>query len=180
MTSTRAISSSLVLIFILFNFTEAKDHLVGGKTDGWKIPSSQSDSLNEWAQRSRFLTGDTLVWKYDEKTDSVLQVTRADYLNCNVSDPINQYKEGDTKVVLEKSGPYFFISGAKGHCEKGQKLIVVVLSSKHGYLAISPAPSPAGFEGSPAVQPTSNAPYGLKNGVVWMMMLGSLVGMILA
>lgn len=56
-------SSSLVLTsLVLFSisFCEARDILVGGKTDSWKIPSSQSDSLNQWAEKTRFQIGDSL------------------------------------------------------------------------------------------------------------------------
>lgn len=54
-------SSSLVLsFFLLFGLSAAKEILVGGKSDAWKIPSSQSDSLNQWAEKSRFQVGDHL------------------------------------------------------------------------------------------------------------------------
>lgn len=56
----RALASSLVLISLLLGLSEAKDLLVGGKLDAWKIPSSQSDSLNQWAESSRFRIGDSL------------------------------------------------------------------------------------------------------------------------
>lgn len=49
-----------ILFFSLLSFTEARDHLVGGKTNSWKIPSSESDSLNRWAEKTRFLVGDSL------------------------------------------------------------------------------------------------------------------------
>ncbi|KAF5748117.1 early nodulin-like protein 1 [Tripterygium wilfordii] len=147
---------SLLLMFLLFSFSQAKEILVGGNKDAWKVPSSQSDSLNEWAEKSRFRMGDSLVWKYESGKDSVLQVTREAYLSCNTSSPIDEYKDGNTKVTLDRSGPFYFISGTNGHCEKGQKMIVVVLSPRHRYTGISPAPSPAEFEG-PAVAPTSSA-----------------------
>lgn len=55
------------------------------------------------------------------------------------------------KVKLEKSGPHYFISGAEGHCDKGQKVIVVVISEKHHNLrGVSPAPSPAEIAPAPA------------------------------
>ncbi|KAK8579879.1 hypothetical protein V6N12_070182 [Hibiscus sabdariffa] len=57
-------------------------------------------------------------------------------------------------MTVEKSGEFYFISGAKGHCEKGQKLVAVVLSPRHRYTGISPAPSPTEIE-EPAVAPTS-------------------------
>lgn len=86
----------------------------------------------------------------------MLEVTREEYGNCSTSNPIKVYSDGNTKVKLERPGPFYFISGAKGHCEKGQKLIVVVMSPKHTLRAISPAPSPVEFE-APAVAPTSSA-----------------------
>ncbi|KAG5034156.1 early nodulin-like protein 1 [Glycine soja] len=152
-------SASLLFLFLLFGFSAAKELLVGGKIDAWKIPSSESDTLNQWAERSRFRVGDHLVWKYESGKDSVLEVTREDYANCSTSNPIKEYNDGNTKVKLEHPGPFYFISGSKGHCEKGQKLIVVVMSPRHTFTAIispAPTPSPAEFEG-PAVAPTSSA-----------------------
>ncbi|XP_027333371.1 early nodulin-like protein 1 [Abrus precatorius] len=164
---------SLLVFFLLFGFSVAKETLVGGKTDAWKIPSSQSDSLNQWAERSRFQVGDYLVWKYDGGKDSVIEVNREDYGNCSVSKPIKEYNDGNTKVKLEHPGPFYFISGAKGHCEKGQKLVVVVLTPRgrtnsaiSPTTSPSPSPSSAEFEG-PAVapSPTSSA-TALPNGLV--------------
>ncbi|KAF9613752.1 hypothetical protein IFM89_010482 [Coptis chinensis] len=179
MASTRTLVSSLVFVFLfLFSFSEAREFLVGGKTDSWKIPSSPSESLNEWSKASRFNIGDTIVWKYDSKNDSVFQVTKSDYANCNVSSPIAQYNDGNTTVKLEKPGPYYFISGAKGHCEKGQKIIVVVITPRTKSLgAISPAPSPSEFSSGPAVARTSGV-SGLKCGLM-MVVLGSWLGMVL-
>lgn len=96
------------------------------------------------------------VWKYDSGKDSVLQVNKEGYVSCNISNPIEEYKDGNTKVKLSRSGPFYFISGTKGNCEKGQKLVVVVLSPRNRYTGISPAPAPVEFDG-PAVAPTSSA-----------------------
>ncbi|KAJ6697730.1 BLUE COPPER PROTEIN [Salix purpurea] len=72
-----AVACTLVLMSFFVGLSQAKDVLVGGKTDAWKIPSSESsDSLNKWAEEARFLVGDSLVWKYDGQKDSVLQVTK--------------------------------------------------------------------------------------------------------
>ncbi|CAL5375082.1 unnamed protein product [Camellia sinensis] len=158
-------SSSLVVLLLVFlastSLSEAREFLVGGKTEAWNVPSSSShhspDSLNQWAESSRFLIGDSLVWNYDSNKDSVLQVSKRDYVTCNTSSPIAEYKDGNTKVRLDKAGPFYFISGAEGHCEKGQRLIVVVMSERHRrHLGIAPAPSPAEFQG-PAIAPTSGA-----------------------
>lgn len=115
------------------------------------------------------------MWTYDPNKDSVLQVTKKDYENCNTSSPIAAYKGGNTKVKLDSSGPYYFISGAEGHCEKGQKLIIVVLSARNRFMGISPAPSPVDFEG-PAVAPTSSGAC-LRGSL--MVILGGLVWLVL-
>ncbi|KAI3836220.1 hypothetical protein MKW92_037056 [Papaver armeniacum] len=150
-----ALSMSLVLVnLIMFsNFSEAKDFLVGGKSNGWEIPSSpQSQPLNHWAQSSRFQLGDSLE----------------SYLNCVLTKPIAEYKDGEnTKVELNKSGPYYFISGAKGHCEKGQKLIVVVMAPR----STAPAPSPVDAV-SPASGATTISSSSRLGGVLLMMGLG--------
>ncbi|KAJ7958487.1 early nodulin-like protein 1 [Quillaja saponaria] len=153
-----SLSVSLLFVFLLLSFSEAREILVGGKPSSWKIPSSESDSLNQWAGKIRFKVGDFLVWKYESGKDSVLQVSKEDYINCITSKPIKEYNDGKTKLELDRHGAFYFISGAKGHCEEGQKLIVVVMSPRHRSPAISPAPSPAEFQG-PAVapSPTSSA-----------------------
>ncbi|XP_042964779.1 early nodulin-like protein 3 [Carya illinoinensis] len=100
----------------------AREFLVGGKTKAWIIPAFDSKSLNKWAEGSRFQIGDSLVWNYDPSKNSLLQVSEKDYESCSTSSPIAVYKDGNTKVKLDRSGPLYFISGIEGHCEKGQKL----------------------------------------------------------
>ncbi|AES59115.1 putative cupredoxin [Medicago truncatula] len=154
-------SCSLLVLFVLFGCAfAAKDILLGGKTDAWKVPSSESDSLNKWASSVRFQVGDHLILKYEAGKDSVLQVSKEDYDSCNISKPIKHYNDGNTKVRFDHSGPYYYISGEKGHCEKGQKLTVVVMSLKGGsrpIVAFSPSPSPAEVEG-PAASAVAPAP----------------------
>ncbi|XVF89281.1 hypothetical protein PTKIN_Ptkin19aG0117400 [Pterospermum kingtungense] len=131
MASLRSSVPVLAMVFVLFGLCEGKDILVGGSENAWKIPDSSSVSLNIWAEKKRFKVGDFLIWKYDGKVDSVLQVTKENYLSCNTSNPIKEYKDGNnTKVELDRSGPFYFI-GADGHCQKGQKFIVIVMSEKH-------------------------------------------------
>ncbi|KAK1316316.1 hypothetical protein QJS10_CPA05g02213 [Acorus calamus] len=172
----------LSLIFISTISSEAKDFLVGGTTNAWKIPTSKTDSLNSWAQGTRFQIGDSLVWKYEAKKDSVVEVTREAYLSCNATDPISQNDEGNTTVRFERSGAFYFISGEKGHCQKGQKLIVVVLSRRSGGSASSSSPSPApmgSFDG-PAIAPASGDAHrigGSSHVVGALVVLGGLVGM---
>ncbi|KAJ9162960.1 hypothetical protein P3X46_022688 [Hevea brasiliensis] len=125
----RILAPSLPLMLALcISLSQAKiEILVGGKQIVWEIPPS-NNTLNLWAERTRFKVGDVLVWKYDLNAESVLQVTEKGYDRCNTSNPIKQHKDGFTKMELEHSGPFSFISGTQGHCEKGLKLIVVVHS----------------------------------------------------
>ncbi|XP_073109474.1 early nodulin-like protein 15 [Elaeis guineensis] len=174
-------SSSLLFLILLFiNIgSEAREHLVGGNTKAWKVPSSTSESLNQWAGATRFQVGDSLVWKYDGEKDSVLQVRREDYLSCNTSSPVAEHKDGTAVVKLHWSGPYYFISGAEGACEKGEKLIVVVMSERHALRRISPAPSPMEYDG-PSIAPTSGALMVVqRKGLVAALVVLGTVGVVL-
>ncbi|GMP49224.1 hypothetical protein CsSME_00016274 [Camellia sinensis var. sinensis] len=101
-----------------------------GEFELWYSHLSESESLNLWAQHSRFLIGDSLVWNYDGNKDSVVEVRKRDYITCNTLSPIAEHNDDNTKVKLDQSGPLYFISEEKGHCDKGQKLIVVVMFAK--------------------------------------------------
>ncbi|KAJ4950673.1 hypothetical protein NE237_027505 [Protea cynaroides] len=157
MDSSMALFSSLILMMLSLTFSEAnaREILVGGKVDAWKIPTSAAETLNHWAEATRFKIGDWLIWKYDPKQDSVVEVTKENYDKCNTSNPIAEYKDGNSKVKLNRSGPFYFISGAQWKCQKGEKLIVVVLSPNHN----KPKPSPPPLAPSPStVDPKAPTP----------------------
>ncbi|KAM0943421.1 putative Phytocyanin domain, cupredoxin [Dioscorea sansibarensis] len=139
-------------LFFLITSSQAKEFLVGGAAGSWKIPSSTSESLNKWAEANRFQAGDSLVFKFADKKDSVLKVSREDYLACRTSAPLEEHKDENALVKLDRSGANYFISGNQKACEQGEKLIVVVMSMRH---RLAPAPSPVEFDG-PAVAPTSS------------------------
>lgn len=67
-----------------------------------------------------------VVFKY--KKDSVMEVTEKEYNNCNSTRPKFFSNTGDSAFRLDHSGSFYFISGVSGHCEKGQKMIVKVIS----------------------------------------------------
>ncbi|KAF3446190.1 hypothetical protein FNV43_RR11369 [Rhamnella rubrinervis] len=112
-------SSSLLCIFLLCSLSAANEIIVGGKTDAWTLPTSDSQSLNQWAQKYRFRVGDTLVWNYDGGKDSVLEVTKEDYVNCNTSNPIAAYKDGNTKVEARQTRTILFRQRSKGSLRQG-------------------------------------------------------------
>ncbi|KAH0656817.1 hypothetical protein KY290_032482 [Solanum tuberosum] len=97
-----------------------------GDTTGWTVPP-QNDTIfyNNWASAMRFKIGDTIRFKY--KKDSVMEVTDKDYKKCNSTQPHFFSNSGNTMFMLEHSGYYYFISGAAGHCERGQRMILRVM-----------------------------------------------------
>ncbi|XP_058724935.1 early nodulin-like protein 14 [Vicia villosa] len=175
-------SSSLLLMFLVFAFAAAapKDYLIGGKPDAWKVPSSESDSLNKWAQSVRFRIADHLIFNYETGKDSVLQVSKEDYTSCNISNPIKKYNDGKTKVRFDHSGSYYYISGEKGHCEKGQKVIVSVISPRSpsvGPVSPASAPSPGGGVEGPAVAPSPTSGGSVLQGGGVLMAVGVVAAM---
>ncbi|KAL0431604.1 UNVERIFIED_CONTAM: Early nodulin-like protein 1 [Sesamum radiatum] len=98
-----------------------------GERGGWAVPpGNDTDMYHEWASRKRFKVGDTIRFKY--KKDSVMEVNKKDYNECNSTRPEFFSNNGNTIVTLDRSGFFYFISGATGHCDKGQRMIVWVMT----------------------------------------------------
>ncbi|WOL00747.1 hypothetical protein Cni_G09460 [Canna indica] len=160
-----------LLIALMSSPCCAYDHYVGGR-DGWVLHPRLSYS--RWANINRFQVHDNLIFKYEKGNDSVLVVTEPSYSSCNVRNPIASYKDGSTTYRFNHSGPFFFISGAAGHCTQGQKLNVVVMAIRQP----PPAPSPhsGGPPGStsppPSSSSTSLAASKFSLGVTALLMLG--------
>ncbi|XP_031261996.1 early nodulin-like protein 1 isoform X2 [Pistacia vera] len=133
----------------------------------WSVPSNNS-TLNQWAEKNRFQTGDSLVFKYSSGQDSVLEVTKDAYDNCSTEVPLAKFTDGHTVFTFNHSGPFYFISGSKDNCLKSEKLIVVVLADRSNSSSktndttppspspsnstdmITPAPAPADENSPPA------------------------------
>ncbi|CAA2998212.1 early nodulin 1 [Olea europaea subsp. europaea] len=143
MASLKNILLFSTVVFLLCVLSEAREFVIEGENNLWAVPSS-IDEFNKWAEKTRFQIGDSVVLKYDSKTDSVLEVTEEDYKICNNANPIKSHHDGETTISLEKSGLFFFISGAEEYCQMGQKLEVMVLSNKHGsfHQSLVQAPPP--------------------------------------
>ncbi|ERM93765.1 hypothetical protein AMTR_s00004p00269370 [Amborella trichopoda] len=145
-------------MMILFQETIAMEFQVGGK-NGWSVPSDPTvQSYNQWAEKSRFQIGDSLLFVYSLEKDSVLQVTKDDYSNCNTGSPIAPpFKDGHTSFKFNHSGPYYFISGVKENCQKNEKLLVIVMADRTAKLA-APLASPPLAASPPAPATTSPPP----------------------
>lgn len=85
-------------------------------------------------------------FKYD-KNDSVLVVSRDDYKFCSAARPARRFGGGDTRLRLDNSGFTYFISGAPGHCDEGQRMTLRVLP-QHQDSGGSSKPGPAGAPGA--------------------------------
>ncbi|CAL0303766.1 unnamed protein product [Lupinus luteus] len=162
----------VLVLFTLVSISQARIFYVGGNA-GW-VPNP-AENYNQWSGRNRFQINDTLVFKYNNGSDSVLEVTKKDYDGCNKSNPIKKFDDGETEFQFDRTGPFYFISGEDGNCEKGEKLIVVVLAIRGGGKQTqtpppstsppsinTPATSPAPSSGPPA--PTPAGSHGPESG----------------
>lgn len=141
----------LASLATLFSVADARRFYVGGSR-GWVM--NPRESYNTWAERNRFQVNDTLYFKYAKGSDSVQQVMKADYDGCNIRNPLEKFDNGESEVTLNRSGPFFFISGNQDRCLKGQKLIVVVLAIRHPKkVPVSPAQPPKAHSPDSPVAP---------------------------
>lgn len=83
-----------------------------------------------------------IVFLYPPSHDSVVQVTEQAFKSCSISDPILYMKDGNSLFNITSTGKYYFTSGAAGHCQKGQKLEVLVGVGSYDESSLSPASSP--------------------------------------
>ncbi|KAF8659323.1 hypothetical protein HU200_058524 [Digitaria exilis] len=140
-------SSKLVLamaalaVAFLPAFTAATEHWVGDNT-GWTLGFNYS----AWAETKQFKVGDTLVFKYNEPSHTVVEVSGADFAACNIPGSSKVLTTGNDQVTLDKAGRRWFICGVGAHCKNGMKVKITVLTAEE---AAAPAPSPPP---SPAVK----------------------------
>ncbi|KAG0485309.1 hypothetical protein HPP92_009185 [Vanilla planifolia] len=137
----------LVLSFaLLIAMTSAHQFRVGGQM-GWSLPTDQNAmSYNQWAEKNRFQIADSLLFVYQPDQDSVLQVDKDAYNNCNTSSFISKFDDGNTVFTFTRSGSFYFISGFDNNCKRNESLVVVVMADRSktalGTNQSSPSPSP--------------------------------------
>lgn len=149
----------LFCILLLVHKGDAYEFVVGGQK-GWSIPSDpNSNPYSQWAQKSRFQVGDSLVFNYPSGQDSVIQVSSQDYASCNTDAYSQKFSDGHTVINLNQSGPHFFISGNKNSCLKNEKLVVIVLADRNNKNTNQTSPpSPSSPAPSPSLLTQSLAP----------------------
>ncbi|KAJ6776851.1 EARLY NODULIN-LIKE PROTEIN 21 [Salix koriyanagi] len=127
--STMQMSLFLMTILSSLQFLSVSsfEYQIGGN-EGWVVPPANDTGIyNDWASENRFQVGDTVRFRY--RKDSVMEVSVEDYKKCNSSHPNFFSNTGNDVVHLNRSGSFYFMSGVSGHCEKGQRMIVKVVSS---------------------------------------------------
>jgi hypothetical protein len=96
------------------------------------------------------------VFKYENRSDSVLVVNETDYENCHTSNPKKKLDAGE-KFTFPSHGPFYFISGKKGNCENGLRMIVVVLS---------PPRNPHPSEPPESTTPSPSSPWAINPAIL--------------
>ncbi|KAJ1285769.1 hypothetical protein BS78_03G302200 [Paspalum vaginatum] len=129
-----------------------------GGTGEWRVPAESagananaSSAYNAWAQRNRFRVGDALAFTYPPGNDTVLLVDKRAYDACDTAAPMDTFSDGSTVFTFTRSGPYYFISGNKDNCNRGEKLVVVVMAER---AAVANATEPG-----PGLAPSPNGPF---------------------
>ncbi|XP_049347344.1 early nodulin-like protein 2 [Solanum verrucosum] len=145
----------LLVLACLFTSSYSSQYTVGGK-DGWVL--NPSVDYNTWSQHMRFIINDSVLFKYKQGADSVLEVSKDDYDKCNTGNPIKKMEDGNSIFTLDRSGPFYFISGNKDNCDKGQKLQIIVISVRNQTPAPGVAPPTSPPKGSST--PGSSPPKG--------------------
>ncbi|XP_008803204.2 early nodulin-like protein 1 [Phoenix dactylifera] len=141
---------SVLLCFVLLASMAAAAQFKVGGSKGWAVPSPSAMSLNQWAEKTRFQIGDSLLFAYLPDQDSVLLVDANAYNSCDTSTFIDRFDDGNTVFTFTQSGPFYFISGNKENCQKNKKLAVVVMASRGNGTSLAPSPSPVSSPSPPA------------------------------
>ena len=109
---------------IVFESVNSTTHIVGDRL-GWSMPHYPG-YFKDWAHNKKFAVGDVLLFQYNPGLSTVVQVSKDDYGNCTTRHKIDTYFRGNSSVVLDKPGDYYFFCTVGKRCEAGQKLWVNV------------------------------------------------------
>ncbi|KAL6894229.1 hypothetical protein ACP4OV_008327 [Aristida adscensionis] len=131
----------VLAVALLPALAAATEHWVGDD-QGWTL----GFDFAAWAATKQFKVGDTLVFKYDEPSHTVVKVGGADFAACGKPAAAAVLATGEDRVALDKPGRHWYVCGLGGHCQKGMKLKIDVL-------AAGASAAPALAPGSPSTTP---------------------------
>ncbi|VVA38539.1 PREDICTED: mavicyanin [Prunus dulcis] len=158
-----ALSNIATLVFVvMMAFSGACSGAVYrvGDSAGWT--SRGLVDYNKWALAKDFNVGDTLIFAYNNQFHTVMQVSDQDFQSCNAS-AISTYTSGSDTITLKRPGHYYFLCGAPGHCQNGQKVDIKVTLPVPKSSIPSPSPSPYGFSPPSASHPEEISPSSTLN-----------------
>jgi len=144
---------------------------VGGPSGAWDL----STDYGTWVSDKKFVTGDSIVFKYSADRHDVLEVSKANYDSCTTTGAITTSKTGEDTVLLSAAGTRYFICGVGSHCNNGMKVTIAVGS---GSSPSPPAPaSGPSASNSPPPPPTSSAAtsVGVTTGLGLVVLLAGLM-----
>lgn len=91
------------------------------------------------------------AFNYDSM-HSVLEVSKPDYDACQVNNPIGEFTNGNTLIMLKFPGKRYFICGTGGHCSSGMKMEIDTVA------AAVATPQPASSPVTPSSRPPMSPP----------------------
>ncbi|XP_044503357.1 mavicyanin-like [Mangifera indica] len=124
-----------------------------GDSKGWIVGNVD---YKKWASTKNFRIGDVIVFKYNNKSHDVKQVTHQAFRSCNATSAKATFTTGSDSITLKSVGHQYFLCSFPGHCQAGQKVDIRVAPISHG-----PSPSPGQTPGSsspPGSSPMAPAP----------------------
>ncbi|PQQ01464.1 mavicyanin-like [Prunus yedoensis var. nudiflora] len=127
-----------------------------GDSDGWT--SRGLVDYNKWASTKDFHVGDTLMFAYNNQFHNVMQVSDQDFQSCNATSAFATYTSGSDTVTRKRPGHYYFLCGAPGHCQAGQKVDIKVTLPVPESMIQSPSPSPYGSSSPSVSHPEEMSP----------------------
>ncbi|KAL6638021.1 hypothetical protein ACP70R_025593 [Stipagrostis hirtigluma subsp. patula] len=148
------VAAAALAVAFLPALAAATEHRVGDD-NGWTL----GFDYDAWAATKQFKVGDTLVFKYNDPSHTVVEVGGADFAACNKAGAAAVLATGEDRVTLDKAGRRWFVCSVGEHCQKGMKLKITVLASDDAAGGAGAAPALA--PGSPSTTPpppTSPAP----------------------
>ncbi|KAH7292356.1 hypothetical protein KP509_29G064200 [Ceratopteris richardii] len=83
-------------------------------------------NYNRWASSRVFRVNQFILFKFNPTTENLMVVSAAEYIHCSPRRPAVVYRTGNVVFKLARRGTYFFISGVRGHCAAGVKMMVKV------------------------------------------------------
>ncbi|KAG8471766.1 hypothetical protein CXB51_036709 [Gossypium anomalum] len=131
-----------------------------GDSTGWRVPTTNDDFYEDWADHKHFVVGDVLVFNFTTGQHNVAEVTEDGYDDCNAANAISTLTTGPARITLNSTGDHYFICSIPGHCSAGQKLKVEVRNGNRTSTSPTPGTPSAAAPGTPSgtTNGTSSSP----------------------